>query len=230
MDRPCRRFTGEHVGEPRLIVTLVGPPLLHVDFMFVRARDFGERREDPEVLWDRDGRLARSLAEHPLRATSPDLQWIEDRFWIWVHYGATKLGRGELFETVGFLGYLRDTVLGPMPALRVGAPPRGVRHLESVAPAEARALRATLCGHDRQDAMGHLHYVIVGTVTPGVIAGPSPRTDPRKREAGAYAAWCSRTPPVVSRRPVRPCVRRSAADTSGSCPSGSAPGCRSRPG
>ncbi|MER7057532.1 MULTISPECIES: hypothetical protein [unclassified Streptomyces] len=33
----------------------------------------------------------------------PDLQWIEDRFWIWVHYGATKLGRGELFEVNGFL-------------------------------------------------------------------------------------------------------------------------------
>ncbi|MFJ8310965.1 MULTISPECIES: nucleotidyltransferase domain-containing protein [unclassified Streptomyces] len=145
-------FTGEHVGEPRLIITLVGPPLLHVDFKFVRASDFSERAEDPDILWDRDGSLAGSLAEHPLTAPSLDLQWIEDRFWIWVHYGATKLGRGELFEVIGFLSYLRETVLGPLAARRVGASPRGVRHLESIAPDEARDLRATLCGYDRYDA------------------------------------------------------------------------------
>ncbi|MDJ0346784.1 nucleotidyltransferase domain-containing protein [Streptomyces sp. H10-C2] len=145
-------FTGEHVCEPRLIVTLVGPPLLHVDFKFVRASDFAERVEDPEVLWDRGGDLARSLADHPLAAQSLDLQWIEDRFWIWVHYGATKLGRGELLEVIGFLSYLRETVLGPLAAQRVGASPRGVRHLETIAPDEARDLRATLCGYDLHDA------------------------------------------------------------------------------
>lgn len=145
-------FTGEHVGEPRLIITLVGPPLLHVDFKFVRASDFAERVEDPEVLWDRDGGLARSLAERPPAGSSPDLQWIEDRFWVWVHYGATKLGRGELFEAIGFLGYLREAVLGPLAAHRVGAAPRGVRHLEFIAPDEARDLRRTLCGYDRHDA------------------------------------------------------------------------------
>jgi predicted nucleotidyltransferase len=145
-------FTGEHVGEPRLIITLVGPPLLHVDFKFVRASDFAERVEDPEILWDRDGRLAEALAEQPPTPTSLDLQWIEDRFWTWVHYGATKLGRGELFEVIGFLHYLREAVLGPLAARRVGAIPRGVRHLESIAPDEARELRATLCGYDRHDA------------------------------------------------------------------------------
>ncbi|MFC0597859.1 nucleotidyltransferase domain-containing protein [Streptomyces palmae] len=145
-------FTGEHVGEPRLIITLVGPPLLHVDFKFVRTSDFAERAEDPHVLWDRDGRLARMLTEHPPANSPLDLQWIEDRFWIWVHYGATKLGRGELFEVIGFLNYLREVVLGPLAARRVGAAPRGVRHLESLAPDEARELRATLCGHDRREA------------------------------------------------------------------------------
>ncbi|PJN29052.1 nucleotidyltransferase domain-containing protein [Kitasatospora sp. CB02891] len=145
-------FTGEHVGEPRLIVTLVGPPLLHVDFKFVRASDFAERTADPEILWDRDGLLAESLAERPLAAAEFDLQWIEDRFWVWVHYGATKLGRGELFETIGFLSHLRDTVLGPLAARRAGADPRGVRRLETVAPEAAHALRATLCGYDHREA------------------------------------------------------------------------------
>jgi predicted nucleotidyltransferase len=145
-------FTGEHVGEPRLIITLVGPPLLHVDFKFVRASDFAERAEEPKILWDRDGGLAHSVAGHPPTIPSLDLQWIEDRFWVWVHYGATKLGRGELFEVIGFLSYLREAVLGPLAARRLGAPPRGVRHLESIAPQEARDLQTTLCGYNRHDA------------------------------------------------------------------------------
>ncbi|MFE4593016.1 nucleotidyltransferase domain-containing protein [Streptomyces laurentii] len=145
-------FTGEHVGEPRLIITLVGPPLLHVDFKFVRSSDFAERIEDPEILWQRDDVLAAALAGHPPAPAGLDLQWIEDRFWVWVHYGATKLGRGELFEAIGFLGFVRDAVLGPLAARQAGAPPRGVRHLESVAPEEARELQATLCGYDRDEA------------------------------------------------------------------------------
>lgn len=145
-------FTGEHVGEPRVIITLVGPPLLHVDFKFVRASDFAERTEDLEILWDRDGLLTGALAQQPPVTPAFDLQWIEDRFWIWVHYGATKLGRGELFETISFLTYLRETVLGPLAARRVGAFPRGVRHLETIAPEETRNLQATLCGYDRYEA------------------------------------------------------------------------------
>ncbi|MFG2697126.1 nucleotidyltransferase domain-containing protein [Kitasatospora sp. NPDC048407] len=145
-------FTGEHVGEPRLIVSLVGPPLLHVDFKFVRVSDFASRIEDPEILWDRDGLLAGALAQQPPAAEEFDPQWVEDRFWVWVHYGATKLGRGELFETIGVLAQLRGIVLGPLAARRAGADPRGVRRLETVAPEEARALRATLCGYDRHEA------------------------------------------------------------------------------
>jgi predicted nucleotidyltransferase len=145
-------FTGEHVGEPRLIITLVGPPLLHVDVKFVRLSGFADRGSDPEILWDRAGRLAEALSARPAAAASFDPQWIEDRFWIWVHYGATKIGRGELFEAISFLNYLRETVLGPLAARRAGAEARGVRHLESVAPKEAGELRATLCGYDRREA------------------------------------------------------------------------------
>ncbi|MEU3461235.1 nucleotidyltransferase domain-containing protein [Streptomyces sp. NPDC006733] len=145
-------FTGEHVGEPRLIITLVGPPLLHVDFTFVRASYFAERTGDPQILWDRDGLLADALGQQPPIPPPLDLQWIEDRFWIWVHYGAAKLGRGELFETISFLTYLRETVLGPLAARRVGALPHGVRRLETIAPDAARSLQSTLCGYDRDDA------------------------------------------------------------------------------
>ncbi|MGW4487756.1 nucleotidyltransferase domain-containing protein [Amycolatopsis sp. NPDC004368] len=145
-------FTGEHVGEPRLIITLTGPPLLHVDFKFVRLSDFGERTSDPKILWERDGALTAALAARPAERVPLDEQWLEDRFWVWVHYAATKLGRGELYDVLGFLAFLRETVLGPLIAARRGFSPRGVRRLEFLASEEARALRATVCGYDAEQA------------------------------------------------------------------------------
>ncbi|MBL6652371.1 MAG: nucleotidyltransferase domain-containing protein, partial [Reyranella sp.] len=32
-------FSGEHVGEPRLLICLFGPPLLHVDLKFITPAD-----------------------------------------------------------------------------------------------------------------------------------------------------------------------------------------------
>ncbi|WP_432845398.1 nucleotidyltransferase domain-containing protein [Amycolatopsis sp. CA-161197] len=145
-------FTGEHVGEPRLVISLTGPRLLHVDFKFVRVADFGERTSDPKILWERDGALTQALAAAPLAKEPLDEQWLEDRFWVWVHYAATKLGRGELFDVLGFLAFLRETVLGPLIAVRAGLAPRGVRRLEFVAPDAARELQATVCGYDAKEA------------------------------------------------------------------------------
>ncbi|OAS18998.1 hypothetical protein [Paenibacillus oryzisoli] len=46
-------FTGEHVGEPRLLICLYGPPPLHVDLKFVTAQELEHRVEDPMILWER---------------------------------------------------------------------------------------------------------------------------------------------------------------------------------
>ncbi|HLL00368.1 MAG TPA: hypothetical protein VK539_07290 [Myxococcaceae bacterium] len=46
-------FTGEHVGEPRLLICLYGPPLLHVDLKFLSVAELDVRIEDPEVLFER---------------------------------------------------------------------------------------------------------------------------------------------------------------------------------
>jgi hypothetical protein len=90
--------------------------------------------------------LRRSEARYP----APDLQWLEDRFWVWVHYGATKIGRGELWEALDFLGFLRARVLGPLALQERGARPSGVRRLEQWAPELAAALRQTIATHDRR--------------------------------------------------------------------------------
>ena len=146
-------FTGEHVGEPRVLICLYEAPLLHVDLKFVSLDDVATRVEDPAVLWERDGRvsnaLARGKAEYPSRSS----EWIEDRFWIWVHYAATKIARGELFEAIDFLSFLRINVLGPLALARAGAQPTGVRKIEKLAPQFSVELERTIATHNPVDCL-----------------------------------------------------------------------------
>jgi hypothetical protein len=140
-------FTGEHVGEPRLLIALYGPPLLHVDFKFVGLSDLAVRVEDGVVAWERDGLVSAALSSSAAVWPTPDPQWIEDRFWVWVHYAAAKIGRGELFECLDALGMIRGLVLGPLLAVRAGARPQGARRLERLAPEELPALAAAVGDH-----------------------------------------------------------------------------------
>ena len=137
-------FTAEHVGEPRLLICLYGPPLLHVDLKFVALPDAAQRVDENVVLWEREGRLSAVLATARAAYPAPDLQWIEDRIWTWVHYMAGKIARGELFDTLDGLGFVRARVLGPLLLQLHGAQPNGVRRIEAVAPAHLDALRATV--------------------------------------------------------------------------------------
>ena len=141
-------FTGEHVGEPRLVICLYGPPPLHVDFKFVMPGELEERIENPLILWERGSRIGSILQKTSPHHPSPDPQWIEDRFWVWVHYGAAKLGRGELFELIDLLTFVRSTVLGPLIAAASGHLPRGVRRLEQQVPDKIAELETTVPSHD----------------------------------------------------------------------------------
>jgi hypothetical protein len=154
-------FPGDFLGEPRLLICLFGPPLLHVDLKFVATPDLARRIEDPEVLWERDGALTRAMAAAPARWPTPDLQWIEDRFWTWVHYAATKLARGELFEVLDFLAFLRRVVLGPLAAVANGARPNHVRRLERSATSVLEDLRLTVATHDRASCVAAMRAAIM---------------------------------------------------------------------
>ena len=147
-------FTGEHVGEPRLLVCLYdGAPLLHVDLKFVALPDIAKRVEDPAVLWEREGQLTRSLEGGIAKFPNLDLQWIEDRFWVWLHYATAKIGRGEIFEALECLSFFRITVLGPLALLRSRARPAGVRKLERLAPEYIRSLQSTVASYDAIDCL-----------------------------------------------------------------------------
>ena len=123
-------FTGEHVGERRVLICLYDNPLLHVDIKFLTRDEFRERVEDPVIFFDRDSILGNIIAATKSEWPMPDYQWIEDRFWTWVHYGALKLGRGENFEALDFLSYLRTTVISPLLQIKNGQLPRGLRKVE----------------------------------------------------------------------------------------------------
>lgn len=141
-------FTGEHVGEPRLVICLYGPPALHVDLKFVTLSELEDRIENPLILWERNNEATsvfqRTVPVYP----ELDMQWIEDRFWVWVHYGAAKLGRGELFELIDLITFLRGSVLGPMIAKLNGRPSRGVRKLELFAAESMEPLIQTIPLHN----------------------------------------------------------------------------------
>lgn len=129
-------FTGEHVGEKRLLICLYDDPLLHVDIKFVTLEEFKYRVEDPVILWERDGALKQVILETTPHWPFPGYQWFEDRFWTWVHYVALKIGRGELFEALDGISFLRVTVIAPLLQIKNGQLPRGVRRVEQNFPGE----------------------------------------------------------------------------------------------
>lgn len=124
-------FTGEHVGEPRVLICLYDNPLLHVDIKFLTLPELEDRVENPVVIFERDDQLTELIKSTKANWPQPDFQWIEDRFWTWVHYACLKIGRGELLEAFDFLSFLRLTVLSPLMQLKNNKQPRGLRRVET---------------------------------------------------------------------------------------------------
>lgn len=142
-------FTGEHVGEPRLLICLYDDPLLHVDIKFLTLEEYTTRIENPVVIFERENAVTDLLNLSEAAWPYPDYQWIEDRFWTWVHYAALKLGRGEDFEALDFLSYIRSTVLAPLLQIKNGNLPRGLRKVETKLSAEdLAALKETIANHE----------------------------------------------------------------------------------
>eukprot|EP01132_Coremiostelium_polycephalum_P000650 gene650-805_t len=146
-------FTGEHVGEPRLLICLYqrdDGKLLHVDLKFIHIDDLinsgHQLIEKPVVLWERDtsSKIKEFLNQSTTQWPNRPPQWFEDRFWIWIHYGLTKIQRGELFEAIGMLSFIREQVLGPMILRRIGLNQRGVRKLEQCQSGDIKQLETTI--------------------------------------------------------------------------------------
>ncbi|WP_121356335.1 aminoglycoside 6-adenylyltransferase [Flavisolibacter nicotianae] len=154
-------FTGEHVGEPRVLICLYDNPLLHVDIKFVTLQEFHTRIETPTLLLDKDGQLQHALNNSTPKFPYPDFQWIEDRFWTWVHYALLKIGRGEYLEAYDFFGFLRMVVFGPLLHIKNGNLPRAVRKVETQLPAKDFAqLKATIPTYSKSSLLDSLQNSI----------------------------------------------------------------------
>lgn len=154
-------FTGEHVGEPRVLICLYDNPLLHVDIKFITPGEFRQRVEDPVVLWERDNILSEIIKSTDSAWPELDFQWIEDRFWIWIHYATLKAGRGEYFEACDFLSFLRGTVLAPLMQLKNGQLPRGLRKVEfNFKKLDLEKLKSTVSKYDIHSIINSLEKII----------------------------------------------------------------------
>lgn len=123
-------FDGGHVGEKRLLICLYDNPFLHVDIKFVTLDEFRYRVEDPVILFDRAGDLKQVLSETKSNRQFYGYQWIEDRFWTWIHYLGQKIGRGEYFEALEMLSFLRQTVIAQLLQIKNKQLPRALRKVE----------------------------------------------------------------------------------------------------
>lgn len=155
-------FTGEHVGEPRVLICLYDNPLLHVDIKFITLDEFHFRIETPTLLLDKNGQLEKAINNSQAKFPYPDYQWIEDRFWTWTHYALLKIGRGEYFEAFDFLGFLRMVVFGPLLHIKNDNLPRGVRKVEKELSSDDLAkLKLTIPTYNRQSLLNSLRNSVL---------------------------------------------------------------------
>jgi hypothetical protein len=125
-------FYAEHVGDPHMLIVLY-EDLIHADFEPVAVSNVGPRNAGraAHVLWERDRVVSSALPGTHEDDDATDLRWIEDRVWTWSWYIQTKVLRGELYETLDGLQYMRDNVLFKLLAMHRGERPSGARRVES---------------------------------------------------------------------------------------------------
>jgi hypothetical protein len=155
-------FTGEHVGEERLLICLY-EDLVHVDYVTIRESDVAEQNHgrDVHVLWERDGRVSAALpGERDPHDLAERLAWFEARMWTWSWYVQSKIVRGELFEAVDGLNYIRVVVLFRLLAEHRGVEYKGARFVESLMGDLTERFARTLPGHDASDVLEALRETI----------------------------------------------------------------------
>ena len=136
-------------------------PLLHVDIKFLTLDEFDKRIETPSLLLDKDQQLENVINNSAAQFPYPDFQWIEDRFWTWVHYMLAKIGRGEYLEAHDAFGLLRMYIFGPLLHIKNGNLPRGVRKVETeLTPEDLDDLKNTIPAYERRSLLESLRNAV----------------------------------------------------------------------
>jgi hypothetical protein len=123
--------------------------------------EFYSRIENPVVLFERNNQLTDIINTTKAEWPQPDLQWIEDRIWTWVHYVAGKAARGEYFECLDGLGYIRARVLAPLLQLKSKTLPRGLRKVETkLNPPDLENLKITTAQYNKASILKALDNTV----------------------------------------------------------------------
>jgi Streptomycin adenylyltransferase len=154
-------FTGEHVGESHLLITLYDD-MIHVDYLFVELADAPTRNDGRtvQVLWQRDPRVTAALSRPVRTDPAADLAYLEARVWTWTWYIQSKILRGELWEAAAGVAMIREAVLFRLLALRRGIRYRGSRFAEQVVGEYAGDFNSTLSSLDRESLLEALRTAV----------------------------------------------------------------------
>jgi predicted nucleotidyltransferase len=124
-------FVAEHLGIPTLTIVLYDD-LVHVDFDVVAADRAAEHNDGlpAVVLWEREP-ISDALPGTYAPEVAAGLRWLEARIWTWSWYIQSKVLRGELYEALDGLQYVRDQVLFRLLAFHGDRRPAGGRRAEA---------------------------------------------------------------------------------------------------
>jgi Nucleotidyltransferase domain len=125
-------FVAEHLGIPTLTIVLYDD-LVHVDFDVVAADRAAEHNDGlpAVVLWEREP-ISDSLPGTYAQEVAACVRWLDARIWTWSWYIQSKVLRGELYEALDGLQYVRDQVLFRLLAFHGERRPAGGRRAEAV--------------------------------------------------------------------------------------------------
>jgi predicted nucleotidyltransferase len=125
-------FVAEHLGIPTLTIVLYDD-LVHVDFDVVAADRAAEHNDGlpAVVLWERQP-ISDALPGTYAPEVAAGVRWVEARIWTWSWYIQSKVLRGELYEALDGVQYVRDQVLFRLLAFHGERRPAGGRRAETV--------------------------------------------------------------------------------------------------
>ncbi len=197
--RAVASFSAEHTGLPDMLIVLYDD-LIHVDFQPIRETKLAATVEDFPffVLWERNEAVSKQLPGASAKSRT-DLEWIEARMWTWAWYAHTKILRGELYEALDALQYMRGWVLFPLLALRKGVRSGGSRRTDALVGDLAPAFAATVAAYDRDEMMRALQNVMelyTSLADPLLAAAElEPADDARRAVQSALDAGLTWKPP-----------------------------------
>jgi predicted nucleotidyltransferase len=166
-------FPAAHLGDPSQLIVIYEAELpIHVDFQYKEVGELIPRSKDKDIiiLLDRSGDMARyreasgKLGPPRENEQIERLQYLEDRFWGWSWYAASKIARGELWEARDAIEYMRSNVLVALADIGLGTPTEGNRRLESKYPNEIQmTLNDTIPGeHSKERYARALRALVAG--------------------------------------------------------------------